>query len=102
MNAEPRAAIFIGDELSAAGFRLTGIETMVPAPEAVGVALDEARARASLVILTADLARHVPPPVLAAALLDEAPTLAIIPDTLFRTPLPDLAKRLRSALGIET
>ena len=29
------AAIFIGDELSAAGFRLTGIETLVPEPGAV-------------------------------------------------------------------
>jgi vacuolar-type H+-ATPase subunit F/Vma7 len=102
MNGERGATIFIGDELSAAGFRLTGIETVVPEPDAVGAALADARTRASLVILTADLARHVAPVALEAALLDETPTLAIIPDMLLRTPLPDLAKRLRSVLGIET
>ena len=102
MNTEMHGTIFIGDELSAAGFRLTGIETVVPEPDAAGAALDDARARARLVILTADLAQHIPPAALESALLDETPTLAIIPDMLLRTPLPDLARRLRSALGIET
>jgi vacuolar-type H+-ATPase subunit F/Vma7 len=95
------AAIFIGDELSATGFRLTGIETIVPALDGVGAALRQARARAALVLMTADMAQHVPEPELEAALLAEAPIFAIIPDVLFRTTLPDLARRLRSALGIE-
>lgn len=96
------AAIFIGDELSAAGFRLAGIETLVPEPRAAGAVLQEARTRAALVIMTADLARRVPPPELEAAILAETPTLAIIPDVLFRAAPPDLRRRLRSALGIET
>jgi vacuolar-type H+-ATPase subunit F/Vma7 len=94
-------AIFIGDELSAAGFRLTGIETLVPEPDAVESAFADARTRGSVVIITADLARHIPPPQLEAAMLAEAPTLAIIPDVLFRAPVPDLTRRLRSVLGIE-
>lgn len=94
-------AIFIGDELTAAGFRLTGIETIVPAPDEVSSVLAEARGRAALVIMTADLARHVPATALEAAMLAESPTLAIIPDVLFRAPLPDLSGRLRSILGIE-
>jgi vacuolar-type H+-ATPase subunit F/Vma7 len=102
MNAHAVSTVFIGDELSAAGYRLTGIETVTPAPDDVGAALDDARKRARLVILTADLARHVPAAELEAALLEEAPALAIVPDVLTRTPPPDLAKRLRSALGIET
>ena len=96
------SAIFIGDELSAAGFRLTGIEAIVPEPEAAGAALDDARKRAALVIMTAELANQVPTAQLEAAMLAEAPTLAIIPDVLFRTSPPDLGKRLRSVLGIET
>jgi vacuolar-type H+-ATPase subunit F/Vma7 len=95
-------AIFIGDELTAAGFRLTGIETLVPQPDAAGSALQDARKRAGLVIMTADLARHVRPPELEVAMLAETPTIAIIPDVLFGAPVPDLARRLRSALGIET
>jgi vacuolar-type H+-ATPase subunit F/Vma7 len=97
------AVIFIGDELSAAGFRLTGIETLVPEPgTTAGTALQEARARAELVLITADLVRHVPQSELEVAMLAERPALAIIPDVLFRATPPDLARRLRSALGIET
>lgn len=94
-------AVFLGDELTAAGFRLTGIDTVVPEPEAAGEALQTARKQAALVIMTAELARHVPADELEAALMAEAPALAVIPDILFRTPVPDLAKRLRRALGIE-
>ena len=94
-------AVFLGDELTAAGFRLTGIDTVVPEPEAAGEALQAARKQAALVIMTAELARHVPADELEAALMAEAPALAVIPDILFRTPVPDLAKRLRRALGIE-
>ena len=95
------AAIFIGDELSAAGFRLTGIETLVPEPAAVATTFADARSRGSLVIVTADAARHIPPPQIEAALLAEKPTIAIIPDVFVRTPVPDLAGKLKRVLGIE-
>jgi vacuolar-type H+-ATPase subunit F/Vma7 len=95
------AIIFIGDELTAAGFRLAGIETMLPVPEAVGEALAEARGRAALVIMTAGFAANVAASDLEAALLAEVPILAIVPDVLFHNAPPDLTRRLRSALGIE-
>jgi vacuolar-type H+-ATPase subunit F/Vma7 len=95
------AAIFIGDELSASGFRLTGIETLVPEPDAVGAAFEEARSRGSLVIVTAEVARHIPAPQLEAAMLAEQPAITIIPDVLFSAPAPDLTRKLMSVLGIE-
>jgi vacuolar-type H+-ATPase subunit F/Vma7 len=95
------AAVFIGDELSAAGFRLTGIGTVVARPEAAGDALRNARKQVALVIMTAELASHVPAQELEAALIAEAPAVAVIPDVRMRSPLPDLAKKLRRALGIE-
>lgn len=95
-------AIFIGDELSAAGFRLTGIETVVPEPDAATAALADARRRARLVIMTAGLAERVPAATLEAAMLAETPTLAIVPDLRFRSVPPDLGKRIRSVLGIES
>ncbi|HXY98501.1 MAG TPA: V-type ATP synthase subunit F [Stellaceae bacterium] len=95
------AIIFIGDELTATGFRLTGIETMTPAPAAVPGALAEARSRAGLVIITAELARQVPPAELEAALLSETPATAVIPDILSRSTPPDLTGRVKGALGIE-
>lgn len=96
------AAIFIGDELSASGFRLTGIETLVVEPAAIAAAFEEARSRGSLVIVTADAARHIPAPQIEAALLAEKPTIAIIPDVLLKASAPDLAGKLRTVLGIET
>ena len=96
------AAIFIGDELTAAGFRLTGIETIVPDPENAGAVLDDARARAMLVIITAELAANVPAADLEAAMMAETPALAIVPDVRFRVPVPDVARRLRRVLGIES
>jgi len=94
--------VFIGDELTAAGFRLTGIETMVASPEAAREVLARARARAQFVLLTADCARHIPTGELEVALLAEEPIVAIIPDILTQTPPPDLARRLRAVLGIES
>jgi vacuolar-type H+-ATPase subunit F/Vma7 len=95
------AAVFIGDEVTAAGFRLTGIDTVVPEPDSAGEALRVARKSAGLVIMTADLARHVPVDELDAALIAETPPVAIIPDALVRAPVPDLASQLRRVLGIE-
>jgi vacuolar-type H+-ATPase subunit F/Vma7 len=95
-------AIFIGDELSAAGFRLTGIEIVVPEPDAAAAALDDARQRAHLIFMTAGLAERLPAATLEAALLAETPTLAIIPDVLFRNVAPDLGKHIKSVLGIES
>ena len=97
-----RNAIFIGDELSAAGFRLTGIETVVPAPDEAGAALADARKRAALVIMTAEMAERVPAAELEAAMLAEAPSLAIVPDVSFGAEPLDLGKKLRSVLGIES
>jgi len=94
-------AIFIGDELSAAGYRLTGIETQVPNADAAAEALRAARKDAALVIMTAELARRVPAREIEAAFTAEVPTFAIVPDVRMGAPLPDLAKRLRRILGIE-
>ncbi|HEY4735916.1 MAG TPA: V-type ATP synthase subunit F [Xanthobacteraceae bacterium] len=95
-----RHAVFIGDELSAAGYRLTGIETQVPVAEAAAETL-RASKDAALVIMTAELARRVPAREIEAALTAEARAFAIVPDVRMGAPLPDLAKRLRRTLGIE-
>ena len=43
----------------------------------------------------------VPEAELESALLADRPTLALVPDVLFRREPPDLAKKLRRVLGIE-
>jgi len=94
--------VFIGDELTATGFRLTGIEVAAHSPDAARDAFAQARKHADLVLLTADYARHIPAGELDDVLLSETPIVAIIPDILNQSPPPDLVGRLRSVLGIES
>jgi vacuolar-type H+-ATPase subunit F/Vma7 len=94
--------VFIGDELTAAGFRLTGIEVVVAPPEGPRQALAEARQRADFIILTAECARRIPADELNGALLTAAPLVTIIPDILEEVRPPDMARRLRTTLGIES
>ncbi len=93
-------AIFIGDELTATGFRLTGLETLAPAAPDVAAAFADSRRRAGLVIVTAECARHIPPDLLEAALVADEPTVAVIPDVLGRVEPASLARRMKSILGI--
>lgn len=94
-------AVFIGDEVTAAGFRLAGVESVVSDPKDAAKSLKVASKNATLVIMTSDLARAVPVQELELALLAEKPALAIIPDVRMRAPMPDLAERLRRVLGID-
>ena len=94
-------AIFIGDELTATGFRLTGLETLTPEPADVAAAFADSR-RAALVIVTAECARRLPRGSLEATVIPEAPTVVVIPDVLARVEPTSLARRMKSILGIET
>jgi len=93
-------AAFIGDELTATGFRLAGLETLTPAPAGVAAAFADCQRRAALVIVTAECARHLPQDQLKAALLADAPIVAVIPDVLARVEPPLLGSRVKSLLGI--
>lgn len=94
--------VFIGDELTATGLRLAGVEVTTPEPGRTAPALAEAQRSAQLVLIGSDRARDVPPAVLEEALLSLDPVVAVVPDITGTVPLPDLARRLRSILGIES
>jgi vacuolar-type H+-ATPase subunit F/Vma7 len=94
--------VFIGDELTAAGMRLAGVAPVLQGRRTAAEALAEARQSAVLVLITAEFARKVPAAELAAALIAEAPVLAVIPDINGHATPPDLTKELMNALGIET
>jgi vacuolar-type H+-ATPase subunit F/Vma7 len=93
---------YIGDEATAAGYRLAGAETRVPSSGETREALRRARADgADLVLLSAALVGEIEAAELDAALLAEQPLLAIVPDVLGRHAPPDVAREVRVALGIE-
>ena len=96
------ATVFIGDELTATGWRLAGADVSTPAPTEIAAAFARACVDAGLVIVTAEFAQMIPPADLDAAVLAETPIVAVVPDILGRTAPPDPARRLRRTLGIET
>lgn len=101
MNASTRTAplAFVGDALTAAGFRLAGVRTFAPQPGEERAAFAQALAAAAAVFVTPAVAAKLEPVELERALVASAPLVAIVPDD---TPPPfDPAERVRRQLGIE-
>jgi vacuolar-type H+-ATPase subunit F/Vma7 len=95
------AAVYLGDAVSAAGYRLAGAVVRTPAAGEEAAALAWARTQAPLVLLSSSVASQIGETVLRAALSAPAPLLLIVPDLHGEVPLPDLAARLRSQLGLD-
>jgi vacuolar-type H+-ATPase subunit F/Vma7 len=93
---------YIGDEATAAGYRLAGAEVRVPTPENATEVFRRARdADADLILLSAEFAGVLPPAELEAAVQGERPLVAVVPDAHGRHAPPDVARDVRLALGIE-
>jgi vacuolar-type H+-ATPase subunit F/Vma7 len=95
-------ALFIGDEVAAAGWRLAGAATQVPAPGTEGEALAAALSDAALVLIAAETAARIPEVQLRAALRRLSPVTVIVPDLRGLVPYPDVAARMKRQLGIES
>lgn len=95
------APVYIGDEASAAGFRIAGLQVRVPQRGEESAALSAARAAAPLVLVSASVAQRIAEGELRAASTALAPLVLIVPDIDGGTPVPDLASRLRRQLGLD-
>ena len=96
-----RAPVYIGDEVTAAGYCLAGAQVRVPESGEATTALEDARANSPLVLVSAPVAAKIEPARLRTALLALSPLVLIVPDAQGEVPLPDLAARLRGQLGME-
>ena len=92
---------YLGDEVSAAGYRLAGLRVTVPEPGTEAAALAVARADAPLVLVSSAVAARIPERDLRAAMAALAPLTLIVPDLAGEVPVPDVAARLRRELGLE-
>lgn len=93
--------VFIGDEVTAAAYRLAGLEARVAPPEAVAAQWAQAlRERPPLVLITAECAAALPAAELDAALARFDPPVAVVPDAGARVAPPDFMARVRASLGI--
>ena len=73
--------LYIGDEVTAAGYRLAGVETLVLDAEEGKSALQPAAiGAAELILLSSRLAAALPAEELEQALARVTPLLAIVPD----------------------
>jgi vacuolar-type H+-ATPase subunit F/Vma7 len=95
------APIYLGDEVSAAGYRLAGALVCTPAAGEAAAALASSRARAPLVLISARLAREIGEAAMRPVLTALAPLVSVVPDLHGEVPVPDLGARLRAQLGLE-
>ena len=92
--------IFIGDEVTAQGFRVAGASTRVPEKHAVGAALADALREADLVLITADAAGEIDPDFLERTVRAASPLVLVVPDAAMRAMPPDPAAVVERVLGI--
>jgi vacuolar-type H+-ATPase subunit F/Vma7 len=95
------APIYLGDEVSAAGYALAGLRVAIPERGTEAAALAQARAAAPLVLVSAAVAARVPDAEMRAAIAALAPLTLIVPDLTGEAAMPDVAQRLRRELGLE-
>lgn len=92
--------VFIGDEVTAAGYRLAGIHVRSPALEHVTEELEWARRHANLVLISAEFANQIPTQQLDDILADDVTPVVVVPDCRQQVAVPDLSILLRKQLGV--
>lgn len=95
------APVYLGDEVSAAGYRLAGALVRTPQAGEEKAALAWACGQAPLVLLSAAVAAGIGDKALRTTLAATVPLVLIVPDLQGEAALPDLATRLRAQLGLE-
>ena len=93
--------VFIGDEVSASGWRLVGVHTIVADRDAAAGACDAVPADTELLLITAACAAGLESGRLDAAVRRGKPMILVVPDAANRLGPPDLDGRVDHVLGIE-
>ena len=95
-------SIFLGDELSAAGFRLAGVDARVPSPGEEAGCFEKALKEGRVVLVGSRCANAIAPAMLEAALALLDPMVMIVPDWDGTLLANDPANKVRRVLGVET
>jgi len=94
------APVFIGDEISAAGFRLAGVRIRTPQPEELLKVIEWACNNTSLILITSEFAAMLPTNEYERFVSQESPAVLVVSDVRAKSTEEDLNKRLRTQLGI--
>lgn len=93
--------VFIGDEVTASGWRLIGVRSISVQGDGIVKAFDEALRDAELLLITAACAAGLDSERLDAAVRRAQPLVLIVPDAANRLAPPDLDRAVDRVLGIE-
>ena len=93
--------VFIGDEVSASGWRLVGVRTIVADRDAAAAAFEAVPGDTELLLITAVCAAGLESGRLDAAVRRGKPMVLVVPDAAKRLGPPDLDGQVDRVLGIE-
>jgi len=96
----PGRVVFIGDEITAAGFRLAGVCARVPGSGEEAACLREELAQTAFILLARGTAARIAKPDLQRALASVSPLVLVVPDARELPPASDVAARVRLQLGV--
>ena len=91
---------YIGDEVSAAAWRIAGLRVHVPGDTEILETIIRSCEQSSLVLVDAATARQIPRAALDDLLARISPPVVIVPDVRSHLPLPELSTQLRRQLGV--
>lgn len=94
--------VFVGDAVSAAGWRLAGADCRTPAAADVAASVRALRrdAGVGLIILTAEAAAELPSALRTEALTAQRPLCVVVADARGRCEPGDLTAALKRQLGL--
>ena len=93
-------AEFIGDEVSAAGYRLCGIEVHIADSGNALSLIKKSCERASLVLVGSNMLQHIGTTELDELLAAIQPPVLVVPDVRGLQDVPDIASRINKQLGL--
>jgi vacuolar-type H+-ATPase subunit F/Vma7 len=93
--------IYIGDEVSSAGFRLAGLRVRVAAKGEWKKELEWSMEQTQLVLISSAVASEIPMQELDHYLSRLSPAIVVVPDVHGAMPMMDLSTRLRKQLGMQ-
>ncbi|MBF0401860.1 MAG: Vacuolar H+transporting two-sector ATPase F subunit [Magnetococcales bacterium] len=92
---------FVGDAVSAAAWRLAGVECWVPeAGEESAMITRLCLPPTQLLLLTAALAQRLPVSLQQRIFASLAPLVLVVPDVQMAVAMPDLVETVRKQLGV--
>lgn len=91
---------FLGDEVSAVGFRLAGAEIAMPPPDSVWDQVEISRTQCDLLLMTARVASHLQEEQRQELMRSHQPLVLIIPDVREKQMPDDVIEPIRRRLGI--